>query len=369
MAFFLCLWFRASLIYNNCPARCNTKQSIYYSASSLFMFRVSTTKLAWPRWREVAAQKIWPVPEDAVTVLCIPNDGYARWSRGSVLAVSTQVCGLKPGRSRRKKILSTPSFGGEVKPPVPCRRFAACKRSLNLRGSRNLGKITTGHLSRPQFHLSLLGSLASLRTEAGESNGKLPPSTCPGCSVPEPYRSHDWALVPAKPGLQGWILMNEWWMDGCGWHPKHVEWSCRIIKRLLCVAPRWTIINILKWLLHIRSVNLKCIRHFLSPERQIERKCITFHGILNYGCWFIGYFNDKESFTDVVGRYTVKWKEWECGLVQDLENCRNSCKISRKMSTSLAGAWQFTSLVNKQMAGACKCGNEPYGSTECGKFL
>jgi len=29
-----------------------------------------------------------------------------------------------------KKILSMPSFGGEVKPSVPCRRFAACKRSL-----------------------------------------------------------------------------------------------------------------------------------------------------------------------------------------------------------------------------------------------
>jgi len=93
-----------------------------------------------------------------------------RWSRGSVLTFSTQVCGFKAGRSRRifraKKILSTPSFGGEVKPSVPCRRFAACKRSLNLRGSRNLGKITAGHLSRPQFHLSLLGSLTSLRTEA-----------------------------------------------------------------------------------------------------------------------------------------------------------------------------------------------------------
>jgi len=38
---------------------------------------------------------------------------------------------------------------------------------------------------------------------AGESNGKLPPRTCPGCSVPEPYWSHDWALVPAKPGLEG----------------------------------------------------------------------------------------------------------------------------------------------------------------------
>ena len=31
--------------------------------------------------------------------------------------------------------------------------------------------------------------------------------------------------------------------DGCGWHPKHVEWTCRIINRLLCVASRWTVIN------------------------------------------------------------------------------------------------------------------------------
>jgi len=35
-----------------------------------------------------------------------------------------------------------PFFRGEVKPSVPCRRFAACKRSLNLHGSQNLGKIT-----------------------------------------------------------------------------------------------------------------------------------------------------------------------------------------------------------------------------------
>jgi len=65
---------------NNCPTRCNTKQSIYYSASSLYMFRVSTTPIirntqncnyslrywsyflcsylppTWPRWREVAAR-------------------------------------------------------------------------------------------------------------------------------------------------------------------------------------------------------------------------------------------------------------------------------------------------------------------------
>ena len=32
--------------------------------------------------------------------------------------------------------------------------------------------------------------------------------------------------------------------DGCGWHPKHVQWTCRIINRLLCVASRWAVINI-----------------------------------------------------------------------------------------------------------------------------
>ena len=50
------------------------------------------------------------------------------------MAFGTQVRGFEPGRSRRifqgEKILGTLSFGGEVKPSVPCRRFAACKRSL-----------------------------------------------------------------------------------------------------------------------------------------------------------------------------------------------------------------------------------------------
>jgi len=82
---------------NNCLTGCNIKQSIYYSASSLYMFRVSTTPIirsaqncnytlrywsysctatslqcgqAWPCWREVAA-----VPEVVATVLCTPDDG------------------------------------------------------------------------------------------------------------------------------------------------------------------------------------------------------------------------------------------------------------------------------------------------------
>ena len=44
-SYFLCSY-RASLIYiNNCPTRCNEKQYIYYSATSLYMFRVSTTPI------------------------------------------------------------------------------------------------------------------------------------------------------------------------------------------------------------------------------------------------------------------------------------------------------------------------------------
>jgi hypothetical protein len=54
----------------------------------------------------------------------------------SVLAFGTQSSRV---RTRPKssdflgeKILRTPSFGGEVKPSVPCRSFTACKRSLNV---------------------------------------------------------------------------------------------------------------------------------------------------------------------------------------------------------------------------------------------
>jgi hypothetical protein len=54
------------------------------------------------------------------------------------------------GILRAKKILSTPSFGGEVKPSVPWLRFAARKISLQLRGI--LGQIRR-NISRPRrFH-------------------------------------------------------------------------------------------------------------------------------------------------------------------------------------------------------------------------
>jgi hypothetical protein len=38
-----------------------------------------------------------------------------------------------------------PSFGGEVKPSVPCRRFAACKRNLWFAWKSESQAKLTGH--------------------------------------------------------------------------------------------------------------------------------------------------------------------------------------------------------------------------------
>jgi hypothetical protein len=52
----------------------------------------------------------------------------------SMPASGVQDRGFAPGRSRQifsgEKMLSMPSFGREVKPFAPCRRFAACQRTL-----------------------------------------------------------------------------------------------------------------------------------------------------------------------------------------------------------------------------------------------
>jgi hypothetical protein len=68
------------------------------------------------------------------------------------------------GFLRAKKIPSTPSFGGEVKLLVPCRRFAACKRSLNVTWNSAFRQNYWILFSPIKFHILLLGSLASRRT-------------------------------------------------------------------------------------------------------------------------------------------------------------------------------------------------------------
>ena len=76
-----------------------------------------------------------------------------------MLAFGTQVCGFKPDRSRRifrgEKVLSTPSFGGEVQPSVPCRTFTACKRTQKWDGSRHFRQNSRPFLAH-KFLLPLL---------------------------------------------------------------------------------------------------------------------------------------------------------------------------------------------------------------------
>jgi hypothetical protein len=75
-------------------------------------------------------------------------------------ASGTQVRRFKPGRSRRifrpKKSSACYTFGGEVKPSVPCRRFAACERFLHLLWkSHAVGKIGSA-ISRTCLSPSLI---------------------------------------------------------------------------------------------------------------------------------------------------------------------------------------------------------------------
>jgi hypothetical protein len=78
-----------------------------------------------------------------------------------MLASGTRVRGFIPGWSRRIflgdiKILSLSSFGGEVKPSVSCRSFAACKRSVRLPWK----SLLYAKLNRP-FSSPILPSLAN----------------------------------------------------------------------------------------------------------------------------------------------------------------------------------------------------------------
>jgi hypothetical protein len=74
-----------------------------------------------------------------------------RRSRGSVVAFCTKFRGFKDGRSLRifqgEKNPQHTLLGGEVKKPVPCRIFAACKRTLKVALTRYLQAKFTGHFT------------------------------------------------------------------------------------------------------------------------------------------------------------------------------------------------------------------------------
>ena len=90
-----------------------------------------------------------------------------RWSRGKRAGLwypSSRVqTRPKPSDFWSKKILSTPSFGGEVKPSVPCHKFMACKRTQKWRGSRHFRQNSQQFLAHSST-FCYWGSLASFQT-------------------------------------------------------------------------------------------------------------------------------------------------------------------------------------------------------------
>jgi len=89
-----------------------------------------------------------------------------RWSRGkcTVLWYPSSRVQTRPKSSdfSGEKILSTPSFGGEVKPSVPCRKFTACKRTWKCRGSRHFRQNSRQFLAHSST-FRCWGSLASFQ--------------------------------------------------------------------------------------------------------------------------------------------------------------------------------------------------------------
>ena len=76
-----------------------------------------------------------------------------RWSRVAYLSLVPKFAGSNPteavGFFQGEKILSTPFFGWEVKPSVPCRIFTACKRFLNVTWKSGIFRQNSSAISRP----------------------------------------------------------------------------------------------------------------------------------------------------------------------------------------------------------------------------
>jgi len=78
--------------FNNCPARCNTKQSVYYSRSSPYMFRVSTLPIIRSTQNCNYSLRYWSY------FLC--STSLQRWTPGSRSQPKlrgTKVPGVTPG--------------------------------------------------------------------------------------------------------------------------------------------------------------------------------------------------------------------------------------------------------------------------------
>jgi len=76
--------------------------------------------------------------------------------------------------------------------------------------------------------------------------------------------------------------------DRRGWHPNYVEWTCRIINRLLCVASRWTIVNIFVACVGVLTVSVWSLAIFgrkFSSTKNINNTFRIHNKLLNKFYW------------------------------------------------------------------------------------
>ena len=87
--------------------------------------------------------------------------------------------------------------------------------------------------------------------------------------------------------------------DGeCGRHPKHVEWTCRIINRLLCVASRWTVIS------YCRFVRCNVLVNFVvdlevSARHECHHQEVQSAANVASSKWSVAYSVDKNTVTEL----------------------------------------------------------------------
>jgi len=151
------------------------------------------------------------------------------------------------------------------------------------------------------------------RLKVGESNGKLPPRTCPRCSVPEPYQSHDWALVPAKPGLQGWILMNE-----C--KQRHSEQQYEIWCSRGCVDEDAGLLGCADT--SLGEYCLTCQRNVVSSSSKVNRSQKNFLLVFEDGGTTFLWNTENHSCSDTLSYPRQTW------ILNSKFHCGNSVKTA-----------------------------------------
>jgi len=156
----------------------------------------------------------------------------------SVLASGTRVRGFKPGQ---KKILSTPSFGGEVKPSVPCRKFTARKRTQKWSGNLHFRQNSRRFLAHSST-FRCWGSLASFQAQGTPGGGSWnvlitgPPGWGFDESLEKPSCWEYSTIVEQAKTHEGW---NADWRSSLREHRVLFLWSLFLKKNFILLYLRW----------------------------------------------------------------------------------------------------------------------------------